>query len=94
MNAVTYGNAGASGVAGNTQNLSELQNVTSWQSEKHIVKFGLQGRYTNLTDASTQNFGGMFTFASKVAPQLNSDNQVITDASGAPIMTSIDTIEV
>src|SRR5262249_45453460 len=28
--------------AENTQNLSELQNVTSWQSEKHIVKFGLQ----------------------------------------------------
>ena len=81
------------GAAYNRQNLSELQNITSWQSERHIVKFGLEGRYTNQVDGSTQNFGGAYTFSSRVAPELNGDNEVVVDAQGLPVMTSIDTIE-
>jgi hypothetical protein len=75
------------------QRLVEVQNVTSWQSEKHIVKAGLQGRYTTQLDGSTQNFGGIYTFSSRIAPQLDSLNEVVTDANGTAVMIPIETIE-
>jgi hypothetical protein len=81
------------GAVYNRQSFSELQNITTWQGERHILKFGVQGRLTNRSDGSTQNFGGAYTFAPRVGPQLDSNNDVITDAEGAPVMMPITTIE-
>src|SRR5262249_33591520 len=81
------------GEAYNRQNFSELQNTTSWQGENHILKFGVQARDTRQIDGSTQNFGGTYTFASRVAPQLNSSNEVVKNPDDTPVMITISTIE-
>jgi len=90
--AFTGGGADIS-VAYDTQEVSEVQNTTSVQREKHALKFGLQARYTRQIDGSTQNFGGTYTFSSRIAPQLDSSGEVIRNAAGNPIMVAIDTIE-
>jgi carboxypeptidase family protein len=81
------------GGAYNRQDLAELQSVISVQSEKHAMKGGLQGRYTTERDDSTPNSGGTYTFSSRVAPQLNSANQVVMDANDMPVLVPITTIE-
>jgi hypothetical protein len=81
------------GSAYNKQHLAELQSVVSWQTEKHVVKAGLQGRYTKQVDESDHNFGGTYTFASKIGPQLNDRNEVVIGNDGAPVRIPITTIE-
>jgi hypothetical protein len=73
----------------NNEDRFELQNYTSWAWGNHSLKAGGRLRYVRITDISPQNFGGTFTFAGGLAPQLDANNQVVPGAE--PVF--IDSIE-
>jgi hypothetical protein len=50
------------GRSSNTQNELQLQNNTSFTQGHHALKIGERLRYINITDISTQNFNGIWTF--------------------------------
>jgi hypothetical protein len=81
------------GLAFNHQDNIELQNFTSWAIGNHSLKAGARLRYDRLRDLSQQNFAGTFTFAGGLAPQLDSGNQIVTDASGNPLLVQITSLE-
>jgi len=51
------------------------------------------GRSLTVANNSPNNFGGAFTFAGGVAPELDANNQAVVDASGQPVLTRITSIE-
>jgi hypothetical protein len=73
----------------NNEDRFELQNYTSWAWGSHSLKAGGRLRYVRISDISPQNFGGTFTFAGGLAPQLDANNQIIAGAE--PVF--IDSIE-
>ena len=77
----------------NSQDNLEIQNYTSWTMGTHSLKAGARLRYDRLRDVSQQNFAGTFTFAGGLAPELDANNQVVTDASGNPVFVQITSIE-
>jgi hypothetical protein len=77
----------------NDQDNFEIQNYTSWTLGTHSLKAGARLRYDRLRDVSQQNFAGTFTFAGGLAPQLDANNQVVTDAGGNPVFVQITSIE-
>jgi hypothetical protein len=81
------------GVAYTRARWGEVYSSTSWQTGKHFLKTGLQGRYTTRAEGSTQNFGGTYTFGSRIAPQLNDRNEIIIGREGTPVMIPITTVE-
>jgi carboxypeptidase family protein/TonB-dependent receptor-like protein len=90
--AFTGGGADA-GLSYDRENRWELQNFTSWQAGRHVLKGGVQLKLINLRDGSTQNFGGTYTFSGGLAPQLNANNEIVHADSGEPVMVPITTIE-
>jgi len=70
-------------VAFDTESRGELQDYLSWQAGRHILKAGLQLRYSRISNGSTQNFGGTYLFNGRLAPQLDSSEQIV--ANGSPI---------
>ena len=42
---------------------------------------------------SPQNFAGTFTFGGGLAPELDANNQIVTDAGGNPVLIDITSIE-
>jgi Carboxypeptidase regulatory-like domain/TonB dependent receptor len=81
------------GLSYDFQSRVELHHFTSWQVGRHIIKAGVQLKYIRLADGSTQNFGGTYTFNGRLAPELNSLNQVVLDGIGAPALLPITGIE-
>lgn len=81
------------GLSFNNQDNFELQNYTSWTVGAHSLKAGARLRADRLRDVSQQNFAGTFTFAGGFAPQLDANNQIVTDASGQPVLVDITSIE-
>jgi hypothetical protein len=81
------------GLSFNNQDNIELQNYTSWTVGTHSLKAGARLRADRLRDVSRQNFAGTFTFAGGLAPQLDANNQIVTDASGSPVLVDITSIE-
>ena len=72
----------------------ELQDFILLAKGNHAVKFGGRLRHVSLTDSSPSNFGGTFTFAGGLAPQLDADNQLVLDPqTGEPVLVSITSIE-
>jgi hypothetical protein len=71
----------------------QVHNTTSRQSGKHLLKAGGQVKFTWQTDGSTDNFGGTYTFSARMAPQLNSRNEVMNGPAGKPVLIPITTIE-
>jgi hypothetical protein len=63
------------GLGFDREHRTELQNNTSFQFGHHVLKAGAQWRYTSLNLGSTQNFGGTYTFAGRLAPALDQDTQ-------------------
>jgi hypothetical protein len=72
-------NDGAStvGHTSDQQNYFELQNYTTISKKAHTIKFGVRLRGQTDNNTSPTNFGGTFTFAGGLAPQLDSNNQPI-----------------
>ncbi|HEX8098399.1 MAG TPA: carboxypeptidase regulatory-like domain-containing protein, partial [Pyrinomonadaceae bacterium] len=69
------------GLSSNKADRWELQNFTSWTVGNHSLKAGGRLRGVSITDVSPSNFGGTFTFAGSLAPQLDANNQPV---AGAP----------
>ena len=82
------------GLSTNEENRFELQNFTSWTAGQHSLKAGIRVRGVRINDSSPQNFAGTYTFAGGLAPQLDSNNQVVLDpATGLPRLVQITSIE-
>lgn len=62
----------------NTDQRWELQNFLAWQKGTHALKFGGRVRGIRITDINPNNFGGSFTFAGGLVPELDENNQPIT----------------
>jgi len=76
-----------------TQNNYELQNNTSVLHGTHAFRFGVRLRATKETNISPQNYGGTFTFAGGLGPELDANNQPVLDPSGQPVLVNISSIE-
>lgn len=75
------------------ENKWEFQNYTTLTLGDHNIKAGIRLRGVRIVDSSAHNFGGTFTFAGGLAPQLDATNQVVRDASGQPLIVPIASIE-
>lgn len=71
----------------------ELQNYWTLTRGRHILRYGVRLRGVRLTDFSPLNFGGTYTFSGGVAPQLDSNNNIVTDDNNDPILIPITSIE-
>ena len=81
------------GLSENTVDSWEIQNYTTRSLGAHTLKFGGRLRTASVSDLSPQNFGGTFTFGGGFAPELDTNNQVVVDASGQPVMIPITSVE-
>jgi len=81
------------GRSSDTQKQLEIHNITSWTAGRHTVRGGIRVRGLRTDDVSERNFGGSVTFTGGDAPELDESGQIVADATGAPIMTSIDSLE-
>jgi hypothetical protein len=75
------------------ENYYEMNNMTSIVKGAHTWKFGVRARGETDDNTAPVNFGGTFTFAGGLAPELNADNQEVLDGSGQPVMTPITSIQ-
>jgi Carboxypeptidase regulatory-like domain len=68
------------------RNAWEVDNDTMWAPGNHAFKAGIRFRYVGLSSASPANFNGTYTFAGRVAPQLDANNNpIIVDGSWVPV---------
>src|SRR5205085_7973554 len=81
------------GLSLNNQDRFEIQNYTSWTVGTHSLKAGARIRADRIRDVSPQNFAGTFTFAGGLAPELDANNRIVTDAGGNPVLIDITSIE-
>ena len=81
------------GLTFNNENRWELQNYTSWSVGHHSLKAGVRLRGVKITDINPQNFGGTYTFAGAVGPQLDANDQLVRDANGLPVLVALTSIE-
>ena len=77
----------------NTLNGYEFQNYVTVTHSKHTVRFGVRVRAATIDNNSPINFGGTFTFAGGIAPELDANNQPVLNASGQPVVETISSIE-
>jgi hypothetical protein len=77
----------------NTFDTYELQNYTTISHDTHTVRFGVRARAATLDNTSPINFGGSYTFAGRLAPELDANNQPVLDSSGQPQLVNINSIE-
>jgi len=87
------GGGSQNGQSLDAQNDFELQNYTSMVRSRHTWRFGVRLRGQMDNSDTRWNFNGTFTFAGGLAPELNSNNQRVLDASGNPVPISIKSIE-
>src|SRR5215212_3077821 len=87
------GGGAQNALSSNDQKRFELQNYTSWTAGGHSLKAGARLRADRATDVSRQNFAGTFTFSGGNAPQLDANNDVVTDASGKPVLVQVTSLE-
>ena len=81
------------GKSRNILNSYEFQNYVTVTRSKHTVKFGVRVRAATIDNTSPINFGGTFTFAGGIAPELDTNNQPVLNASGQPVLQTISSIE-
>ena len=92
LEAFTGGGASI-GLAVDEEDRFELSNFTSWAAGNHSLRVGGRVRTIRLRDVSAQNFNGTFTFGGGDAPVLDANNQIVRDATGQPLLTTITSIE-
>ena len=92
LNSFTGGGAQV-GNSFNTLDTYELQNYTTVSHNAHTLRFGVRGRAATLDNSSPINFGGSYTFAGRVAPQLDANSQPVLDSLGHPQLVNINSIE-
>jgi hypothetical protein len=77
----------------NTLDTYELQNYTTASRNAHTLRFGVRARAATLDNTSPINFGGSYTFAGRVAPELDANSQPVLDSLGQPQVVNINSIE-
>jgi hypothetical protein len=71
----------------------ELQDyVTASWYQNHTFKFGVRLRGVKITDVSRNNFGGSFSFAGGLAPQLDANNNIVL-SNGQPVLVNITSLD-
>ncbi len=81
------------GMSYNYENRFELQNFTSWTIGQHSFKAGAMLRLAQIDNSSEQNFTGTYTFGGGTVPLLDANNQIVRDANGNTLTTSITSLE-
>jgi hypothetical protein len=81
------------GLSFNRETRWELSNNTSWALKQHALKFGVRLRGISLKDVSSNNFAGTFTFGGGIGPQLDTNNQVVLNGAGQPVLVPLTSIE-
>ena len=71
----------------------ELQNNTSISHGAHTFRYGLRARRESDRSLSPSGFGGVFSFNGGSAPTLDSNYNIVTDASGNPILTTLSAVD-
>ncbi|MDQ1591663.1 MAG: hypothetical protein QOG71_2290 [Pyrinomonadaceae bacterium] len=76
----------------------ELSNYTSFTLGLHSLKAGGRVRGINISDVSQSGFNGQFIFSGGLAPQLDSNNQIVFQTSPTtgmpePLLLNVNSIE-
>jgi hypothetical protein len=87
------GGGAQSGPTAVGRDLFELHNYTTLTAGQHQLKFGAQLRASKIRDESSQNFGGTFSFAGGLGPQLDADGRVVRDEEGRPVVVPVNSLE-
>jgi hypothetical protein len=85
--------APAVGPSSNPERRIWLQDNVTWISGNHTFRTGVRVRRSTITDTSPNNFGGTYTFAGGFGPQLDANDQPITDAQGNFVFVPLSSIE-
>ena len=67
----------------------ELQNNTSILHGAHTFRYGMRTRRESDRSESPSGFGGTFAFDGGSAPVLDANNNIVTDAGGNPVLTTL-----
>jgi hypothetical protein len=70
-----------------------FHNYTTKMLGGQTIRFGGQLRGIRVENNSPANFGGTYTFAGGLAPQLGANNTVVRDANGQPVLVPVTSIE-
>jgi hypothetical protein len=81
------------GTNNDTRQHFELQNNTSILHGTHTFRYGVRARRESDSNLSPNGFGGAFYFDGGLAPVLDSNFAVVTDANGNPVMTSLSAVD-
>ncbi|HKG46734.1 MAG TPA: carboxypeptidase regulatory-like domain-containing protein [Pyrinomonadaceae bacterium] len=87
------GGSSSVGLAKSTRARYELGDYVTFVLGKHALRVGARLRRIGITDLSASNFNGTFTYAGGLAPQLDSNNQIVSDTNGQPLIGTITSIE-
>lgn len=82
------------GPVNDTQNNYEFQNYATIIHKAHTLHFGVRARETGDSNFSQANFGGTFTFAGGIGPELDASNHPVLNSSGNPILITLESVEV
>ncbi|HEV8428734.1 MAG TPA: hypothetical protein VGQ41_12610, partial [Pyrinomonadaceae bacterium] len=95
LNVLDSFNGGGSqvGSSSNATDRFELQNFTSWTSGNHFLKVGGRLRHVKLDSLSPANFGGTYTFAGGLGPQLDANDQVVLNGTGQAEIIELSSLE-
>lgn len=90
----TFVSGGAGiGLASNSTRRLELQNYVTAIYKEHTLRFGARLRNISINDNSLTGYNGLFNFAGRIAPVLNSNNEIVVDGNGNPVLTQITSLE-
>ena len=81
------------GTNSDTREHFELQNNTSILHGAHTIRYGVRARRESDRSLSPSGFGGVFSFNGGSAPTLDSNYNIVTDASGNPILTTLSAVD-
>jgi len=71
----------------------DASNETTWQMGRYAVGFGFRLRGERISQDSSNNFGGTYTFSGRVAPVLDANNQPVIGDDGEVVTTQIGSLE-
>jgi hypothetical protein len=72
----------------------EASNDTTWQMGRYALGFGFRIRGDRISQTSSNNFGGTYTFSGRTAPVLDANSQPVIGSDGSVVTAQIDSLEV